>query len=219
MENPSAWLMNDGHQAQHLDHEELADIIRVLRERGNTRPIIVEGVKDTESLRALGVRGHILHINIGKALIDFCTDISHEFREVIILTDWDSKGNTLCRRLKQNFKACDVSFDTRLRGRLAAILRKEIKDIESIHSFLARNHPDFLELVLNEVPLDDLGDNNEEHNEDDNEVPSDSNKDNSEDDNKDSNEEHNEGNNEDNPEDAPEDASSNGVDSAAEENT
>ena len=147
-DNPLCPMMIDDHPIQHLDSEELNEIIQELRERALSHPILVEGLKDREALQALGVHGHIMHINLGKPLIDFCSDISLEFRKVTILTDWDSKGNTLCMILKKDLKACDVSFDARLRGRLAALLRKDVKDVESIPAFLRKTHQDVLEHIL-----------------------------------------------------------------------
>ena len=82
------------------------------------------------------------------SIIDFCSDLASGHEKVFILTDWDNKGNILCSKLKKGCRACDISFDTRLRGRLAALLKKDIKDIESIHSFITKNHPELLDRLL-----------------------------------------------------------------------
>ena len=145
--NPLPRTMKEDHNTQYPDTEKLSSIIQELRERSLSHPIIVEGLKDRESLSDLGVQGYIILLNQGKPLIDLCTDISRTFREVTILTDWDAKGNTLCMNLKRNLKACDVSFDTRLRGRLAALLRKDVKDVQGIAPFLRKNHPKVLAYV------------------------------------------------------------------------
>jgi len=138
-------IMKDAHGSHHLDLEDLETIIRELRELSLDHPIIVEGLKDIESLRGLGIHGIITHINQGKPLINFCSDLSQRYRKAIILTDWDTKGEILCRKLELSLKACDISFDTHLRERLKMLLRKDVKDIQSIHTFLSRKHPDILE--------------------------------------------------------------------------
>ncbi len=119
--------------------------------------MLVEGAKDIESLEKLGVNGHLIPLNQGKSIIDLCTDLSVRFEEVVILMDWDSKGNRLCSLLKQGLKACDTCFDTRLRGRLAAILKKEIKDVQGIYSFITRNHPELFEPRVGEESLTSTG--------------------------------------------------------------
>jgi len=139
--------MKDIRTPQLQDSDELISIFDELREKVGTHAVIVEGLKDLESLDRLGIHGNVIHLNIGKSMIDFCNLLSIHYNEVIILTDWDAKGNTLCRLLKQNLKACDVPYDTRLRGRLAALFKKEIKDVQSIFRFLERNYPDILPQV------------------------------------------------------------------------
>lgn len=138
-------------QMHHPDHETLVEILIDLQDLSRDRPIIVEGIKDIDSLKGLGLHAEVLHLNQGNPLIDFCTKIADEHSSVIILTDWDSKGNSLCRILKQNFKACDVQFDTRLRGRLAATLKKDVKDVQGILPFLERNHPETLLFIKKEL--------------------------------------------------------------------
>ena len=137
--------MNSGSQIRILDSEELLDTLIELRELAVSTPVIVEGKKDVECLGKLGVKGNIIPLNQGMSIIDFCSDLASAHEKVFILTDWDTKGNILCSKLKKGCKACDISFDTRLRGRLAALLKKDIKDIESIHSFITKNHPGLLD--------------------------------------------------------------------------
>jgi len=41
-----------------------------------------------------------------------------------------------------------MGFDTRVRGRLASSVRKEVKDVQSLHNMLLRNHPGLLPLLV-----------------------------------------------------------------------
>jgi 5S rRNA maturation endonuclease (ribonuclease M5) len=84
--------------------EEFEKALIELQEYNTNAPIIVEGEKDVEALKKLGVRGRIITINSGITLIDFCDKIAREFREVIILTDWDRKGGFLCSTIKRNLE-------------------------------------------------------------------------------------------------------------------
>lgn len=135
--------MPHSENSQIVDIEELEAIIQELIENSTENPIIVEGTNDIESLRKLGITGHIISLNQGKAIIDVCTNIAEEFEEVIILTDWDPKGNQLCAHLKKALKANDVAFDTRIRGHLASLLKREIKDVQSLYNYISRRYPDF----------------------------------------------------------------------------
>ena len=104
-------------------------------------------MKDVESLRNLGIEGSIVQLNVGKPLLEFCTTMFEGYEGVVILTDWDDKGNTLCRIIKQHLKSCDIPFDTRIfssrgptssittRSQLLSIARSiapQAKDIPSL---------------------------------------------------------------------------------------
>lgn len=133
-----------------IDEEGLILAVEELRMRAENSPIIVEGMKDVEALRNIGITENIIPLNRGKSIIDFCTDLSVRYDEAVILTDWDGKGNHLCHLLKKGLRACGMGFDTRVRGRLASSVRKEIKDVQSLHNMLVRNHPGLLPLILNQ---------------------------------------------------------------------
>lgn len=138
-------------QMCHPDHEDLVAIFIELQEHSWDHPIIVEGIRDTESLNGLGIRSEILHINQGVPLIEFCARISRSHSKVILLTDWDPKGNYLCKILKRDLKACDVQFDIRIRDRITTILRNDVKDVQGILPFLDHQHPGTLETIRNEL--------------------------------------------------------------------
>ena len=93
--------------------EKLEKIILELREANKTIPIIVEGEKDVEALHKLGINGMIISINKGFSLTDFCDKIADEFKEAIILTDWDRRGGYLCHTIKKNLEGrvnCNIYY-------------------------------------------------------------------------------------------------------------
>ena len=141
---------------QAFDVDELLLVLEELKERADDNAIIVEGLKDIESLSNLGFSTNLVHINNGQSLIDFCSGLATKFTSVVILTDWDSKGNIISRNLQTDLRACDLRFDIMIRKRLSMILKREVKDVESIYNFMQRNYPGHLEMFLKKGQLDDL---------------------------------------------------------------
>jgi len=58
-------------------------------------PIIVEGSRDVQALRALGMTGKIVKLHSGRSIQQFCEEFSESYGEAVILTDWDNRGNQL----------------------------------------------------------------------------------------------------------------------------
>jgi 5S rRNA maturation endonuclease (ribonuclease M5) len=82
--------------------ERLRKIIEALYEINRGIPVIVEGKKDASALRNLGLTGEVIILHNGKSLYDFCTDITERFHRVILLLDWDKKGENLNKILSEN---------------------------------------------------------------------------------------------------------------------
>ena len=67
------------------------------------RTIIVEGKKDAQALKALGVPEEgIVILNMGQSLIETVEALAGE-KEVVVLTDMDGEGKRLRRRLLKMF--------------------------------------------------------------------------------------------------------------------
>jgi len=113
--------------------EEVELALDELVELNNSIPVIVEGVKDLRALRKLGLGGDIITLNKGISLSDFADMISEKYEEAIILSDWDRRGGSLCRRLKELLKG-RVSYDVRIRQRLSKFAM--IKKVEGLPSWL-----------------------------------------------------------------------------------
>jgi len=84
--------------------EDLEKIILELIEENKKVPIIVEGEKDVNALKKLGVNGNIITINKGLNLTVFSDNLADRYKEIIILTDWDRKGGFICHTIKRNLK-------------------------------------------------------------------------------------------------------------------
>ncbi|MBU1159313.1 MAG: toprim domain-containing protein [Candidatus Thermoplasmatota archaeon] len=118
--------------------EKILELASELEHESATKPIIVEGLKDVEALKKMGVRNNVTSLSKGLSIIRFCEDVSRQFRSVVVLTDWDRKGGKLARMLKDAFETNGVKVDLDLRAKLVILSKKEIKDIEGLPAFVER---------------------------------------------------------------------------------
>ncbi|MFO7991279.1 MAG: topoisomerase [Thermoplasmata archaeon] len=114
------------------------DTLDTMREDNRSIPIIVEGKKDVEALRALGFEGVIIKIKGRKTIFHIIEGMRGKYEEVIVLTDWDHTGRRLAGRIKRACRANSIKPDMEYRRRLIKHLKKEIKDVESIPPFIIR---------------------------------------------------------------------------------
>ena len=102
-------------------------------QKNKTIPIIVEGNKDIEALRKLGINGEIIGFNMGLSIPDFCDMIAKKYKSIIILTDWDRKGGYLCSTIKKNLES-RVECNTKYREIFAT--KTMIRTIEGLPSWI-----------------------------------------------------------------------------------
>jgi 5S rRNA maturation endonuclease (ribonuclease M5) len=120
--------------------ERLREVIEHLHEINKTIPVIVEGKKDASALRNLGLIGDIIMLHNGKNLYEFCDDILQRFHKVVLLLDWDKKGENLNKILSGHLKGHWEEYSS-FRELLKILCQKEIKDIEGIPTLLRRLEP------------------------------------------------------------------------------
>ncbi len=110
-----------------------AAIDELIERSENGAVIIVEGINDVKALRKLGVRGEIVtssnHSNA--ELVDF---IGH--RDVIIMTDWDKKGEALKNDLVLKFSSWGVIPNVEIRKRIFSIIGREVTEVEDLAEFM-----------------------------------------------------------------------------------
>src|SRR5256886_4392519 len=82
--------------------------------------------------------GAVRLTNEGTTIVGLCESIAADHREAIILTDWDVRGGRLARHLRDGLAAKGVRFDEELGARLPRLCRKDITDVESLHTFMER---------------------------------------------------------------------------------
>jgi len=126
-----------------VDDEErfdrLLDVLLELREANEETPIVVEGARDVASLRLLGLAGHIIPLHSGEPLFQVAESIAAQADEVILLTDWDAKGQTLFDSLRTALAANGVKSDGKFRDDLRHHIRPTLKDVESLAGYVQRN--------------------------------------------------------------------------------
>jgi len=116
--------------------EELEKVIAELKELTREGAIlVVEGRKDVESLRYLGINGHIL-LASQQPLLDLTESLSRSGKKIVLLTDWDNKGYLIAKKLEKHLLAYGIIPDTRIRSKLRSLSKKSIKDIESLNNYV-----------------------------------------------------------------------------------
>lgn len=119
-----------------MDDEERLEGIQVLLDElssmSGTHIILVEGLKDVDSLRNVGVDGEFYCVQSGGGPVKAAEYVWHSGKQAVIMTDWDRRGGSLARSLRENLSALDVRYDDRIRRELATLCRPYVKDVESV---------------------------------------------------------------------------------------
>jgi len=112
-------------------------VLQDIREQaGGGAVIVVEGKHDVTSLRNLGIYGKIVPLG-GQPLLNFADTLAYGSDSVIVLTDWDRRGNELAQRIAMYLQPYTVTVDTSLRDRLKKLVQKDIKDVQGLGRYLA----------------------------------------------------------------------------------
>lgn len=130
--------MKDSRQKKTYDYESLEELIASLQDASaEGAVIIVEGRRDESALRSLGIKGPVMSASHRSAL-DLAEDAARNYSQVIILTDWDEKGEEMALNIEQLLRSVDSRADMDIRNRLKRLVRKEIKDVESLDFYVER---------------------------------------------------------------------------------
>ncbi len=113
--------------------EEIILELKMLAQEGAI--IVVEGKRDVESLRLLGINGDIRQVS-HKPLHEFAESLSRDGGEIILLTDWDKKGGIMAKKIIKYLLSFGVTPNTNIRSRICALVKKRIKDIESLNNYV-----------------------------------------------------------------------------------
>jgi 5S rRNA maturation endonuclease (ribonuclease M5) len=102
------------------------------------KPVVVEGKKDEQALRELGVCGLVLTVKTGgKSFLEATGEIENLcVREVVLLLDFDRRGKEGTLRLKQDLERLKIKANTRFWAELEALVGRDIHCIESLPSYI-----------------------------------------------------------------------------------
>ncbi len=110
-------------------------LITHLIEINHEIPVIVEGNQDVRCLRALGLKGAILKVHIGKTFYEFCHDLSAKYHRVILLMDWDRKGQQIHEQLVRDLDAEWLVYNPFREG-LKLLCYPDIQEVEQLERYL-----------------------------------------------------------------------------------
>lgn len=97
--------------------------------------IIVEGKKDRDALNELGISDQI-SLASSPPLLNFAEDISRKTNQAIILTDWDSQGKKMAKKISAYLQASGTKPNNLIRNKIKKLVRKEIKDVEGLSGYV-----------------------------------------------------------------------------------
>jgi 5S rRNA maturation endonuclease (ribonuclease M5) len=119
--------------------EKVQQVIAKLIETAKDNPVIVEGQKDAKALVELGVDGTVLTLKTGgKSFFDFIQHVEElNPNEVILLLDYDRRGNEGTKRLQQELERLKIKANVRFWIELHALVGHEVQCIESLPAYLA----------------------------------------------------------------------------------
>ncbi|MGC8565428.1 MAG: toprim domain-containing protein [Thermoplasmata archaeon] len=118
-----------------MKEERIIEVIDSLIEDNETMPVIVEGKRDEIALRKIGLKGEILRFNLGMSMTGFCEFIIQNYKKVILLFDWDKKGNNLLSSMEKILISNGVMCDIEKRNEIQSIVGNSIRSVEEIYPF------------------------------------------------------------------------------------
>lgn len=113
-------------------------VLEELEDLAVDTPIIVEGLRDVKALGRMGITKNVVPLNKGESVFVFCENLSKKAKAAVVLTDWDRRGGMLARMLKDGLAANGVRANDRIRTQIVILSKKEVKDIESMPTFIER---------------------------------------------------------------------------------
>jgi 5S rRNA maturation endonuclease (ribonuclease M5) len=113
-------------------------ITKLTEESAKEKLIVVEGKKDAQALRMLGVNGTILTVKTGgKSYLEATAEIEKlGAREVILLLDFDRRGREGTKCVRETLERAKIKVNIKFWHELQALVGREIQCIESLTAYL-----------------------------------------------------------------------------------
>ena len=118
--------------------EKLEETFVELKEHADSGAIIVvEGKRDVHSLNILGITGDIRQATL-YPLLEFTESLAKSGKEIILLTDWDTKGGILAKKIRDHLAVYGIMPNKHIRSKIRNLVKKRIKDVESLSGYAAK---------------------------------------------------------------------------------
>jgi 5S rRNA maturation endonuclease (ribonuclease M5) len=118
--------------------ERLEETLLELKELvGSGAIIVVEGKRDIHSLNILGITGDIRQATL-YPLLEFTESLAKSGMEIILLTDWDTKGGILAKKIRDHLAVYGIMPNKQIRSKIRNLVKKRIKDVESLSSYVSK---------------------------------------------------------------------------------
>ncbi len=98
-----------------------------MREVSQNTPVVVEGKRDYQLLRRLGIKN--LHQLSGKNYFDLLEEIGEETPEVVLLVDLDRQGEKIFQKLKRIFEQSGLKVVDSFREELKEFGVEEVEHL------------------------------------------------------------------------------------------
>ncbi len=99
--------------------------------------IVVEGKRDVIALKKLGIPGRI-ETATHQSLLVFAENLAQDTTQIIILTDWDRRGDILAGKITTYLQNVGITPDLAIRKRIRSLVKKEVKDVESLYTYMMK---------------------------------------------------------------------------------
>ncbi len=93
------------------------------------------GKRDREALAKLGVTGEIV-MTSHQSLLNLSESLARSKADIIILTDWDERGEEVARQISVFMEADGARPDNNIRCTLRGLLKKEIMEVENLYGYV-----------------------------------------------------------------------------------
>jgi len=111
---------------------------QVAFESSNGSAIIVEGQKDRESLRKMGITGPVHCIQSSRQNVLGFAETLEQAKRVVILTDFDREGVSLAKKLTRTLNANSLHVNLVLWKNLRELTRSHVRSIEELPTYLEK---------------------------------------------------------------------------------
>ena len=118
--------------------EKISEVLSALaQESAKGTIILVEGRKDVEALRALGVEGPVVTVKTGgKSFLDVISEIEAKTSKVILFLDFDRRGKQGTNRLRHGLERAGIKVDLEFWLGLLKSIGKDVQCVEGLNAYL-----------------------------------------------------------------------------------